>query len=279
LLRKSFDFFIFSSLYISAGAVVMTYQTQRLLLHGLVSYHLLGFVLFSTVCSYNFHWYLSTESVSYSRRIEWTKAHKVLHLLLYIGGLAGAAFFFFALREFWPALFFGAFVTFLYSAPKIPQHFFRGLQHFAVGKTLFLSFVWMYVTTILPVVVSRQPWQPAFVLFVCSRFFLIYAICVVFDYRDREDDKKNGVRSMITFLNENGIDTLFWFSLSLFAIFTLALYRYDHHVLTEILLLVPGIIMASLYKYAKKNFSDYLYYFVLDGLMMLSGLLMMIFTI
>jgi len=46
-----------------------------------------------------------------------------------------------------------------------------------------------------------------------------------------------------------------------------------------IILLLPGIITASLFSYAKKNFSDYLYYFVLDGMMMFSGLLMLIFRI
>ena len=39
-------------------------------------------------------------------------------------------------------------------------------------------------------------------------------------------------------------------------------------------LLTPALLLISLYKYAKRNFSDYLYYFVLDGLMMLSGLLL-----
>jgi len=34
-----------------------------------------------------------------------------------------------------------------------------------------------------------------------------------------------------------------------------------------------------LYPYAKRNYSDYLYYFVLDGLMMFSGLLMLILKI
>ncbi len=40
-----------------------------------------------------------------------------------------------------------------------------------------------------------------------------------------------------------------------------------------LLLLIPGIILAFLYPMARRNFSDYLYYFILDGLMMLSALL------
>jgi len=34
-----------------------------------------------------------------------------------------------------------------------------------------------------------------------------------------------------------------------------------------------------MYNYAKRNFSDVLYYFILDGLMMFSALLMLVFRI
>ena len=52
-----------------------------------------------------------------------------------------------------------------------------------------------------------------------------------------------------------------------------------YSLLTVAVLLIPGLLLVFLYPYAKRNFSDYLYYFVLDGLMMLSGLLMLILPI
>jgi hypothetical protein len=42
------------------------------------------------------------------------------------------------------------------------------------------------------------------------------------------------------------------------------------------MVILPGIILYFLYPRAKKSDSDYLYYFILDGLMMLSALLMAI---
>jgi len=276
VLRKAFDLFLFSSFYISLCAVLMVYQTYHLLLNSSPFPPLLLFVFFSTVCSYNFHWYLTPGFVTTSRRVVWTQNHKTLHLLLYLAGLSGSVYCFFLLKDHWLAIFFAALVTFLYSAPKIPQTFFRDLKKIAVGKTLFLSLVWMYSTTILPVAVSGVPWKPAFTLFAISRFLLVYAICILFDYRDRADDKKEGIRSMITYFNEKGIDSLFILSLLGFAAVTITLYEYAYTFQTIILLLIPGLLTAALYKYAKKNFSDYLYYFVLDGLMMLSGLLMLV---
>jgi len=129
----------------------------------------------------------------------------------------------------------------------------------------------------LPVIIAGNNFNLADILFVISRFFFIYAVCIMFDFRDRADDKATGIRSMVTAFTENGVDRLFFLSLVIYAVCTLILTRYGFSVLNIILLLVPGVIAAAIYNYAKKNFSDYLYYFVLDGLMMFSALLMLVF--
>jgi len=258
---------------------MMVYQSHQLLFHTSPPISLTLFIFFSTICSYNFHWYLTPFSVTSSVRAKWTQQHKSLHLVLYLMGLIGSAIYFFALREHWLALAFGAFVTFLYSAPKLPQTIFKQLKEIAVGKTIFLAFVWMYVTTVLPVFIAGQKLLPEYLLFASSRFFLIYSICIIFDYRDKEDDKNDGIKSMVTIFNDKQITALFCISIFLFAASTVALYWSDYSMTIIIILLIPGIITAALYNYSKRNFSDYLYYFVLDGLMMLSGLLMAVFKI
>ncbi len=281
MLKSIFNFFVFSSFYIALCAVVMVYQLQYIFPAIEIPQVFYVFVFFSTVCSYNFHWWLTTHSATASERLNWAVKNKWLHLVLYFIGLIGAGFSFFYLRQHWFWIAFGAFVTFLYSAPKIPQKIFIGLRRIAIGKTIFLAFVWMYVTTVLPLLISDSPWQPGFIWLSCSRFFLIYAICILFDYRDREDDKSDGIRSMITYFNERGINNLFALSILMFTVFTTLLYTSNIGVglLETLLLLLPGGIVVAIYQYAKTHFSDYLYYFVLDGLMMLSGLLMIIIHI
>jgi len=257
----------------------MVWQTSYLLLGAAPSGRLVGFVFFSTVCSYNFHWYLTSRSAHSSRHLGWTQRHKILHFILYLTGGTGAAIYFLSLLSHLPALCFAVFVTFLYSAPKMPLPVFRRLKDIAVGKTLFLAMVWTYVTAVLPMLVAGAPFNGGVVLFACSRFFLIYAICILFDYRDREDDKADGIRSLITLLNDRGIDRLFIIALALFAGCTIGLYGWHYPVFYILLLLIPGIILALLHQRAKRDFSDYLYYVVLDGLMMFSGLLMLVFRI
>lgn len=272
---KLFNFFVYSNLFIAGCAVLMAYQTC-LLLHLEPDIYLLLFIFFSTICSYSFHWYLSTPSVLSSPRIEWQHRHHEMHLILLIAGLGGSVLFAFYLLAHWIWLAFAAVITFLYSAPKIPHPYFRALRKVALGKTIFLAMVWTFVTTVLPVFINGTKWQGDTTLFVISRFFLVYSICILFDYRDREDDRLNGIRSLVTRLNEKGICNLFVFSIAVFFSSTMGMLFYHHSLSEVIILLIPGIITASLFNYARKNFSDMLYYFALDGLMALSALLMLV---
>lgn len=269
--KKIFDFFLFSSLYISCCAVIMVWQTNQLLHLQYDKLAFLGFVFASTMCSYNFHWYLTPDAVGENNRVAWTRRHKTFQLVLFIISLIVSGWFIlkFINSWFWMGVPIG--LTFLYSAPKIPMKPFHLLKKVAIGKTIYLSFVWMYVTTLLPVLLDGHFTMPA-VLLCCSRFFLIYPICILFDYRDRENDRKDGIRSMITYFDEKGINRLFHLCLVIFFIATVALLAYDYSMIVIIFLLIPGIIVWLLLKESKRNFSDYLYYFVLDGLMMFSGL-------
>ena len=190
--------------------------------------------------------------------------------------MIGTGIFFFYLLPHWHWLLLSAFITFLYSAPKIPHPLFRSLRKIAIGKTQFLAIVWTFVTTILPIHISGQEWQNEFYYFIGHRFFLIYAICIIFDYRDREDDKLSGVRSLISYFDEKHINWLFCIVLSLFTLATLLFYSGGFSILQLIALLIPGVIVASVFDHAKRNFNDVFYYFVLDGLMAFSSLLMLI---
>jgi 4-hydroxybenzoate polyprenyltransferase len=274
--QKLLSFFIYSNLFIAVCAVAMVDQTYRLILQSPPNLYFSLFVLFSTICSYSFHWYLTDHSVIPSPRIAWIKRNRHVHLVFFFIGLTGSGILFFKLLPYWHWLIFSAFITFLYSAPKIPHPLFRALRKVALGKTIFLALVWTNVTTLLPMIISGQPWRNDFSLFIVHRFFLVYSICILFDYRDKEDDKADGIRSLITYLNERDILKIFIFSLIISTLSTLLLFAYDYSILSLVILLIPGIIVASIYRYALNNFTDIFYYLVLDGLMAFSAFIMLI---
>lgn len=235
------------------------------------------FVFFGSVCSYNFHWYLTPGIYGGSYKTKWSVRNKQIHFLFFVIGLIGAAWYITHLLHEWKWLLATAFITFLYSAPKIPFAPFNKLKHIAVGKTIFLSTVWMHSTVVLPLVLSETTWTATHFIFVINRFFFIYAICILFDYRDRFEDKKEGIKSLITHLSEKGINTLFWSSLAVVLVTLIVLCLQGFSFIDSVALLIPAITVALLYDYSKKKPSDYLYYFILDGLMMFSAVFLYIF--
>ncbi len=253
----------------------MVLQTGWLLLGNSPGVSFIAFVFFATVCSYSFHWYLTQDMPGSSSRLVWLRENRRIHTIFFFIGLAGVIVTGLTLLDHWKWLLLSAFITFLYSAPMIPHPWFRALRKIALGKTIFLAGVWMYVTTILPLLVSGEDWRSDFTLFSLSRFFLIYAICVLFDYRDREYDRKLGIRSLITWLSERAVTILFISSLCLFTLLTAGLMVFDYSRLDLLLLLIPGIVTAFLYGHATRNAGDLLFYLVLDGLMALSAFLML----
>jgi 4-hydroxybenzoate polyprenyltransferase len=275
ILRRAIDLFLFSSLFIAVCALGMIYQTYFLFV--VTPYpQFIFFVFFATLCSYNFHWYLTPAFYGGSYKANWSVRHKRLHLFILITSIAGCIWFGIYLLDKWPWLIATAFINFLYSAPKIPFKPFIWLRKIAVGKTIFLSLVWTHCTVILPLVLADAVWSKEHFLFTVNRFFLIYAICILFDFRDREQDKRDGVKSMITHLPEKGVDAVFLISLGIFFITGMLLHSMNISLLDWIALLIPGIILLLVYKHSKRDTSDYYYYFFLDGLMMFSALLIFI---
>lgn len=254
----------------------MAYQTC-VLFSLPYSFALAGFVFSGSVSSYNFHWYLTPPTVEQpSEKEVWNISNKKIHLILFIIGLAGSAVFTVLLINHWFWLGVTAFVTFLYSAPKISHPIFSHLKKIAIGKTIFLAFAWMHVTTLLPLVIELKSLSTQQVWFILNRLFYIYAICILFDYRDIEEDKKAGIRSLITYLNEKGIDALFWGSMLVVFVTQILMAGY-FDISATLALLIPEVILSLLYYPSKKSASDYLYYFILDGLMMLSAPLLLLF--
>ncbi len=275
MLKSLFNFLLFSSIYIAVCAVIMVWQTNAILgLHyDYLTYN--AFVFFSTICSYNFHWYLTPLTASGSERLHWGDRHRKMMIIFYVIGAVGALYFFWQLRMHWLPLAGGAVLTFLYSAPKLPQRAFVWLRKIAVGKTLFLTTVWMYVTTLLPVFISPMPFTWYVVFFALHRFFLIFAICILFDYRDVESDKAERIRTITTLLPDKYLFKVYYIVLGLSALTALLLWPITTPAVIGTLL-APVLITGLLTRRAISDKSDYMYYFVLDGLMMFSAVLHML---
>jgi 4-hydroxybenzoate polyprenyltransferase len=200
-----------------------------------------------------------------------------MHLFFSVLGGLLALYTGWRLLAFWPWLLAAGVLTFLYSAPKLST--FRFLKYIAVAKTAFLALLWTYVTCIFILLFKEQPAGTVEISFAVNRFFLIYAICILFDYRDRDNDMREGIRSLVTELDEKGINILFSGSMAVFFLTGLSLFFLSNNSLQNSMVLIPGILLALLYASSKRNFSDFRYYFILDGLMAVTALLQLLHRI
>ena len=251
------------------------------------SFHLFGltldnsfmaFVFSGTLCSYNFHWFLTgpPNDGMVSVKNQWNIRNRKLHLLLAFVSFVVAAVFLLRLRQHFIWLAGAACITFLYSAPKIPLRKTMWLRNIAYGKTIFLALAWTYITAMLPLLITIDIWYREHYLFCINRFFLIYAICILFDLRDRDRDRSEGIRSLVTHLELPAVHVLYRGVLVVFFLTTVwLLWFLPIYVIAA--LLIPGLIVAILYSWFRKQQSDFVYYFVLDGLMAFSLPLLLIF--
>lgn len=239
----------------------------------------MSFVFCATLCSYNFHWYLTPVTNTNSQRLQWSANNRKLLLALGIAGMAGALFTGWQLRAHWLAISVSVVLTFLYTAPKLPYKPFVWLRQVAIAKTLFLALVWTYVTSVMPVWLSTQhPDAATTWCFILHRFFLTYALCILFDERDLESDKQEGIRSLITFLPEETRRNLYYACLIVSAGCAAMLYPEASGWMVA-LLIIPILCTAFITGTARRNHSDYLYYFGLDGLVMLGPVLHLLWVL
>jgi 4-hydroxybenzoate polyprenyltransferase len=274
LLKKLFDFFLFTSLFIACCAVLMVYQTA-LLFELQLPLTFYAFVFSGTVCSYNFHWFLTPPEIDKpTSKLRWSLTNRPVHFWLFVVALIASGALTILLFRYWLYLAMSAVLTFLYSAPMINHPLTVRLRSIAIGKTIFLAFAWMHVTTLLPLLIA-DALSLQHILFAVNRLFFLYAICIAFDRRDVEKDRQAGIKSLITHLSLKAVDRLFWFSLLVSFITMIWLWKWLA-VIDIVCLLLPILLMGLLYDRSKSTKSDYFYYFLLDGLMALSAPLLIL---
>ncbi|MCC6865630.1 MAG: UbiA family prenyltransferase [Ignavibacteria bacterium] len=272
ILKKILLSLIFSNIYIVICSIIMTLYTAKLFSFKTGFYPLI-FIASGTLTSYSFHWLLPSGHRELSPRDIWSKKYRLLLLLLLVLGSAGTIYSMFILKEHLLKLIPLIFLTFLYSSGKLPKGPFLYLRKYFFGKTIYLSIMWALVTVYLPLAFSNLQWDISSYLFFVNRFTMLFAICILFDLRDKEADTLIGIKSLITTLSYRGIKILFYTSLIISAACVVVLFTKGTGLTDTIIMLLPAVLSAAGYQYSLKTRSDLWFYLYLDGLMMLSGII------
>ncbi len=269
---RFFNYLIFGNVFIAVCAVLMSYYTFAVFDEP-VSLILLGFIFFASISSYSFHSFLPTTEKEYSEKVKWGLKRRKYFLFLLIICSVGAAAFLFFLKQDLKLILALLLFTVLYSSPKIKFEKFTFFKRFGTAKTIYLAAIWTLVTVSLPLSAMDTNTDNAGILFFANRFFLIYAICILFDLKDKEYDIRRGIKSIITILDDKKVELLFYICIILFFISSLVFYIFRNSGSVVLTLITPGALLLFLFQRSKETKSDYWFSFVLDGIMTLSPVL------
>jgi 4-hydroxybenzoate polyprenyltransferase len=270
--KSLLDFFLYSNLFISLCAAAMAAETF-LLLHSEINWLYVVFAFSSTLVYYDLPSLFFAEktfSESESTRLKWIYGNQKTLFVLLIGGIivSAAMLFFFPLR-FVPGFVPIGLIALAYFFPQ------TGLRKIMGLKAGVIALVWTGVTAIYPLLIrSDYDIQKLFTgenkFIVLQNFFFMFPLCVIFNVRDIEADKKAGVK---TFASVYGTEkTIIICILSLFIFSALVYYCWKFSIEAN-LLFTSSIISAIFILRATPDRNDYYYSLWIDGMILLQFLL------
>ena len=269
LIRSFLRFIVYPNFFIALCATGMAWETAAIL-KAPVSMRILGAIFLSTLIAYSFYGLVSLNYPSTSARQTWNHQHK---WFLAIQLVSAALLLLYTIYPLFSSLWLwiiGGFATLLYSAPRIPGSMGNWFRKIAFGKTFYLALMWTYATSYLPVADQFAGAFPMAGVFIGYRFFLMYAICILFDQRDLKEDRHQGVRTLPALVGMKRVRMFLLLSLAGATGFYLWMQLLLGVSVTWPLGL-PIILLIPLSAYAQHNRSDFLFFVLLDGLMAFSA--------
>ena len=278
-----FYFLIQTNIFISLAAVALTLETQIQLGQEPTLHPYIFIILFATLFEYNLHRFITViknPNFLSEEKHGWVKQNRLAFYVLVIACVFGfIVAIALAKKEVLATLFPIGVITLLYSVPilKIKNAFFR-LREIPLLKIFLISLVWSFATILLPVVQSSQIYDSANVLLMLAeRFTFVFAISIPFDIRDMKTDRELGIKTIPLLIGEKNATRVSTFALFLFLVLCVTHYTGT----AQNSLLLPLIISAlSTYLFItleKVRQAKHYHYFVLDGTLLLQGLLVILF--
>lgn len=239
-------------------------------------------IFFATIFEYNLHrliTIISNPSSLNDEKHSWVKDNKTAFYILVtvsvLGFIVAAAL---AKKIVLITLFPIGVVTLFYSLPvfKTKKIIFR-LREIPCLKIFLISMVWAATTILLPIIQSGQTFGKWHVItMLIERFIFVFAITIPFDIRDMKTDEHAGLQTIPLIIGEKRALQVANIYMVLFLV-TCCFHYYN----TSLAFILPAFIISAfttlLFFNSKKIKSlTHYHYFVLDGTMLLQGLMVCI---
>ena len=250
----------------------MLVQTIQLL-HLQVNFNLCFLVFFSTICGYNFHYFLASLYIQKHFSASFLWQQKIRVIFFFVGAVGVAIFLLPSQVNIWLVLLASIF-TGLYSLPLLPVKLPAFIRSTGFIKTLLLAFTWTFVTAYLPMHQAGVNVTATFsILLLFQRFIFMLLLCLLFDCRDTATDKKIGLHSLATDVKPKLIPLIIYSLFGLLCMVSLFLFKNGISFLVTVALFMLNGICLFVYNISLQKRGYIFYYFLVDGLMILSALL------
>jgi 4-hydroxybenzoate polyprenyltransferase len=276
---KLLAFLINTNIFISLGAVLFTLETQIQLGLQPQLHPYLFIIFFATLCEYNVHRFITSitnpEALN-SPKHQWVKEHikgfRALVIASVLGFIVAACY---AKKVVIITLAPIGVLTVFYSLPlfKNKKSVFR-LREIPLLKIFMIAFVWSASTILLPIIQTEKKFDAFHVItMIVERFIFVFAITIPFDIRDADADTSASLKTIPILIGKKKALLVADLSLLAFIIICCLHYFQSHQFFILPALIISGISTYSFINNKKMMGFYYYHYAILDGTMLLQGLL------
>ncbi|HLN74828.1 MAG TPA: UbiA family prenyltransferase [Prolixibacteraceae bacterium] len=172
-----------------------------------------------------------------------------------------------------------AMITLFYSLPVFKRNVFLfRLREIPLLKIFLISFVWSAITILLPIIQSALPFDRMHViLMLAERFLFVFAITIPFDIRDVVIDQQSGLKTIPILLGEKWSLRISNMALLLFMLLCLYHYSASNEGFLLMALILSALTTLFFINNQELKKMAYYHYGLLDGTMLLQGLLVLLF--
>jgi 4-hydroxybenzoate polyprenyltransferase len=166
-------------------------------------------------------------------------------------------------------------ISFAYSTPLLPFRYKRRLKDYGLVKIHVLTGVWVAVCTILPGLYWNIPFHTYWIE-VIVRALLIFPLCIAFDIRDAEADLAIGINTLPNTLGIKAAYLAVNLTLCAFLLGGLIRCIYRHEPTEMAAYIISAAAAWFSIHLARRKPSPYVYLVLIDGVMLLYGVLQVI---
>ncbi len=280
IIYKFIDLILYGNFWIAFGSLALLWQTTLIYQQQFYFDALTGFVFFGTLFLYALHRIIGMSKAHASFQFERYTVivgHK-RHIEIYagIGALIASVSFFFLSRSTQLALIIPGLISLGYVLPILGNK--KRLRDLNNIKIFLVALVWAWITVLLPAIeYGLLPYEGILLTFF-ERVFFIFAITLPFDIRDLQVDEQSAVQTLPAKWGiertKNIAAGMTGFSLGI-SIYCWREFYYSIPIMVA--LIITYLATIILIKKITPQRSDYFYTGLMDGTMVLSGVLVSTF--